>query len=124
MAFNFKKSATKNLVVSSLMQDREKISVEEIIAQYPNGITIVAFDMIHGAANGDYPVVLFAEDDSKFLMGGGKIFAGIVNDWLANFEGDSEKGSAELAEQGGCKIKFSKRRSTKSTFTYTVPEIL
>lgn len=124
MAFNFKKSATKNLVVSSLMQDREKISVEEIIAKYPEGITIVAFDMIHGAANGDYPVVLFAEDDSKFLMGGGKIFAGIVNDWLANFEGDSEKGSSELAEQGGCKIKFSKRRSTKSNFTYTVPEIL
>ena len=124
MAFNFKKSATKNLVVSSLMQDREKISVEEIIAKYPEGITIVAFDMIHGAANGDYPVVLFAEDDSKFLMGGGKIFAGIVEDWLANFEGDSEKGSSELAEQGGCKIKFSKRRSTKSNFTYTVPEIL
>ena len=124
MAFNFKKSATKNLVVSSLMQDREKISVEEIIAKYPEGITIVAFDMIHGAANGDYPVVLFTEDDSKFLMGGGKIFAGIVNDWLANFEGDSAKGSSELAEQGGCKIKFSKRRSTKSNFTYTVPEIL
>lgn len=124
MAFNFKKSATKNLVVSSLMQDREKISVEEIIAKYPEGITIVAFDMIHGVANGDYPVVLFAEDNSKFLMGGGKIFASIVNDWLANFEGDSAKGSSELAAQGGCKIKFSKRRSTKSNFTYTVPEIL
>lgn len=124
MAFNFKKSATKNLVVSSLMQDREKISVEEIIAKYPEGITITAFDMIHGAANGDYPVVLFAEDTEKFLMGGGKIFAGIIADWLAEFQGDSEKGSSELAAQGGCKIKFSKRRSTKSNFTYTVPEIL
>lgn len=124
MTFNFKKSATKNLVVSSLMQGREKISVEEIIAKYPGGITITAFDMIHGSANGDYPVVLFAEDDSKFLMGGGKIFAGIIADWLIEFQGDAQKGSSELAAQGGCKIKFSKRRSTKSTFTYTVPEVL
>lgn len=124
MTFNFKKSAVKNLVISSLMHGREKITAEELMTEYPNGFTVVAFDMIHDAVKGDYPVVLYAEDDSRFLMGGGKIFANIVAEWLANFDGDSEQGSSELAAQGGCKMTFEKRRSSKSNFSYLVPKIL
>ena len=125
MTFNFKKSAMANVTISPLMVDRDKITTAELIRDYPDGITVTAFDIVVGMENGDYPVINFAEDDSKFYASGGVVLKKIVNGWLEEFDGNNERGSQELANQGGVKMRFSERKSTKKNgYTYVAVEIL
>ena len=40
--------ATDSALGSGIRDNREKIKVDELIARYPNGVTIVAFEMCEG----------------------------------------------------------------------------
>lgn len=124
MTFDFRKSALKTILISDLMAGREKISTADLIRNFPNGVTINAVDMIYGGENGDYPVVTFAEDETKFYASGGVVWKKIVTNWLEGFNGNAEQCSQALASSGGVRVKFSERKSSKSGFTYTLPEII
>ncbi len=104
MGFDFKQAALEATTLSELMTDRQKVSTDDIIKHYPEGITITAFDFVEGK-DGQYPIFLFAESPKSFFSGG-IVLAKIANKWLAAFNDDIEACNAALAESGGVKIKM------------------
>ena len=108
---DFKKAATSATSNSSfIMEGREKIGNDLLIATYPDGITITGADLITGE-NGQYAVCTFAENDKQFINGG-KMLTDIVKEWLDGYTG-AEEMSADLKASGGVKMKFEKTK-TKS----------
>ena len=108
-AFDFKQAAVDATTLSELMTDRQKVSTEDIIKHYPDGVTITAFDFVEGK-DGQYPIFLFAESPKSFFSGG-VVLAKIANKWLAGFNDDVDACNKALAESGGCKIKLEISRT-------------
>ena len=126
MANMFAALAKQATVLSSIMTDREKMSTEDIIAKYPEGITITEFDVVTTPdSNGNpstYPILAFAEDSTKFIYGG-KALMDMVTVWLANMDGDIESTSKALKAAGGVKIKMSPAR-TKQGRNFTRVDVI
>ena len=124
MANIFENIARQATTLSPLIEGKNKISVSEIIETYPEGITITSFDMIAGTdQNGNsitYPVFVFAEDETRFGFGG-KVLKGIVEAWIAAFDGDIEATSKSLQANGGAKLRFRQGR-TKTGRNLTIVE--
>lgn len=104
MSSNFRKTAQAVTSVSVLADGKDKIKTRDIIDNYPDGVTITAFDVIEGQ-KGYYPLFNFKEDSSKFFNGG-LIFMKIVNAWLDAYDGDIEKCNEDLKAEGGVKVKL------------------
>lgn len=117
----FASIAKKATTLSPLMEDKERMSIDDMILAYPDGVIINGFDMVSTGAD-SYPVLTFIEDDSKFIFGGA-IMNNICHDWLAHFDGDIETANAALSSAGGVRIKFEKSR-TKNGNNLTKPVIL
>lgn len=117
----FASIARKATTLSPLMEGREKISVDDVIAKYPEGVTITGFDVI--STGGDsFPVLVIKEDDNSFVFGGA-IMNNIVHGWLEHFEGDIETANKSLVAAGGVTVKFTKSR-TKSGNALTDVEVI
>lgn len=118
--------AKRATTVSPLINGKTKIAVSDIIAQYPEGVTINAFDMINGSDQmgnvSTYPVFTFVEDDSKFGFGG-TVLKNIVNAWIANFDGDVAACSEALKTSGGVKMRFG-RGTTRNGRSVTTIDII
>lgn len=106
----FVDAARKATTISELMAGREKMKMGDIIATYPNGVTVRDFDMV-SSVDGDtgeltsYPIFVFDENDSVFAFGG-TVFKNIVAMWLDDFDGDLAACRAGLRAEG-VKIRFS-----------------
>ena len=110
--FNFKAAASKELSLSPLMENREKVETDEL---YNKELTVIAFDFITTRDLKDdvdktYPVINFEEMPDKFYLGGA-LLAKVFQVWAAEFDGDFEECSAALAESGGVKFRFSKGKT-------------
>lgn len=118
--FNFRESAMNSTLLSTLQKDREKITTEELIQKFPEGITVNAFDFatVQGKT---FAVVTFTEDDTMFYNGG-TVLTKMCIAWAAAFDGDPESASVALAKSGGVKLKFteSKTKSGNNVTTITV----
>ena len=118
--------AKRATTLSAIMEGREKITTEDIIKNFPDGITITEFDIVTTPdANGNpstYPVIAFAEDNTKFLYGG-KALNDVVTTWLANFEGDVETTSNALKAAGGVKIQLTAGK-TKQGRNFTRVDVI
>ena len=109
MGFDFKSLAVEATSLSELMNGRTKVDTADIIAKYPEGITVTTVDMIEYEMDGkpiEYPVFLFAENENAFYAGG-VVLKKIARAWVSKFDGDYSAMSAALAESGGVKIKLS-----------------
>ena len=107
-------------LLSSLQNNREKITTEELISSFPDGITVNAFDFAT-VKNKTFAVVTFIEDDSRYYNGGTVLTKMCLN-WAAGFAGDPEAASTALAKAGGVKLKFteSKTKNGNNVTTITV----
>lgn len=127
--FNFKESAKKATVISAIMQGREKIETEDIIKKYPDGITVIAFDIVRikdsDGTISEFPVCAFKEDCNKFFFGGA-VLKKIIGEWVSEGENNDlsiPEISDNLFEQGGVKMKFS-AGVTKQKKPITLVEIV
>lgn len=123
--FNFKQTAIDATSLSELMAGKTKIDTADVVAKYPEGITVTAVDMIEYEKDGkpvEYPVFLFAENENAFYAGG-VVLKKIARAWVAGFDGDYNVMSGELAKQGGVKVKLTVGRS-KNGNSITNVEIL
>lgn len=102
----FAKAAEEALGVSKVIKGREKITTDEVIRLYPNGITINEFDII-GSGENSHPVFAFAEDPTKYLNGG-RVAKDITDAWIAFKGGDIEAACEGLKESGGVRFKLEK----------------
>lgn len=117
----FAATARKRTSISPLLANREKVETEYLIDTYPDGFTVVGFDLISTGSD-TFPVIVFAEDDTKFYFGG-KVLSEICEDWAALYDGDIETASDDLRKDGGVKMRLRKT-STKNGRDVVVPEIL
>lgn len=122
MANKFTQTAKEALGGSPIMNGRTKISTEDLINTYPQGISITGFDIIHKADGSQYPVFTFAEDATKFFNGG-SLAQKIVDAWLRAGYGDIEGVNAELKQDPA---KFivgkGKTKGNRDITTYTPVE--
>ena len=106
----FETLAKESFSPCALMENREKISTNAIIADNPNGITIDGFDLI---ANSDpktgeevkYCIVTYKESPEYYYLGG-QALTQIVESWIEEYKGDIERANNDLKEDGGCKLKL------------------
>lgn len=117
---SFKDKALAATSTCTLMEGRTKISTEEIIAKYPQGVTIIGFDWLTGN-DGKYPVCIIKENENECFFGGTALTS-ICESWMDGYT-DTASCSSALAAEGGVKIKFSKGK-TKSNRTFTRCEIV
>lgn len=104
---DFRSMAKRQTTLSEVMDDREKITTQEVIEKYPDGITIVAFDYIQSKkSKGKYPVFNFSEDMTVFCNGG-TVLDRIFTDFVNAMDGDVAAASNELRRQGGLQVKLS-----------------
>lgn len=125
MGMNFKELAIEATSLSELMNGRTKVDTADVIAKYPDGITITAVDMVEYEKDGnpvEYPLFLFAENENAFYAGG-VVLKKIAKAWASKFGEDYAALSAELAASGGVKVKLSTGRA-KTGNTITNVEII
>lgn len=116
MGFDFKQSAMDATTLSELMNNRDKASTEYMIETYPDGFTVMAFDVIQTADKDgvvvEYPVFNVAEDD-KIFYAGGAILNKIVHQWIEGFDGSIENANKDLQATGGLRIKLEESKTKR-----------
>ena len=60
----FKDRAVSATSISKIMEGRVKISNDELMTKYPDGVTILGFDWMKGD-DGKYPVCIFEENGNE-----------------------------------------------------------
>lgn len=104
----FTSKAKATTATCTLMENRTKISTEELITRYPEGITVTGFDFLTGD-NGKYPVCVFKENENECFFGGSAMTE-ICTSWMEGYTLPSEC-SADLFAAGGVKLKFEKAKT-------------
>lgn len=79
---------------SPVLNERTKISTDEIIARYPDGVTINGFDFLNGK-NGRYVVCCFTNDPGRYFNGG-KILTDIFESFVAEYKTEENTFSEAL----------------------------
>lgn len=104
------------------MEDREKVNIEDIITDYPDGIRITAVGIIT-VDNEDIAVFNFEEDPKAFFFGG-KVLTDLAKDWISDIgKGDIKATNEEMTNDGGCVLKLSRKKNKKGQ-TYTAYEVI
>lgn len=119
--FDFREVAIAETSLSPLMDGKERIGMDDLISEYPTGVTVTGFDMLNGE-KGEYAVCVFSEDENKFFFAG-SILTKIVKKWIQAFDGDIDNASHTLADNGGVKMRFKHGR-TKRGQQLTLVDIL
>lgn len=108
---DFRALAMKATTLSDLMVDKEKLSSEDIVREFPDGITLTDFDIVTTGED-TYPVFSIAEKPDHFYMGGAILYK-IVNSFVEAFDGDIDGAAEEFAKSGGLKVKLSMGRTKR-----------
>lgn len=111
---DLRKIAQQQTVLSKLMEGREKITMETLVRNYPNGVTVTGVDLVPDTKTGDmYSIFTFSENE-KLFASGGIVFNKVVNAWLREYDNDIEMLNHDLPEMGGVKIRFSYGRTANN----------
>lgn len=104
------------------MEDREKVNIEDIITDYPDGIRVNGVGIIT-VDNEDIAVFNFEEDPKAFFFGG-KVLTDLAKDWISDIgKGDIQATNEEMAKDNGCVLKLSRKKNKKGQ-TYTAYEVI
>lgn len=119
---DLRKIAQRATTVSKVMEGRQRLSMDEVINKYPNGVRVIEMDMLTNPATGEaYPVVATDMNDCFF---GGKVLAAICSEWLNACEGDVQTVNDSLKECGGVLMRFErgKTKTGRSIVRVIIPE--
>ena len=116
--FNFREEAMKSTLLSVLQKDRTKISTEELVSQFPDGVTVNQFDFAT-IEDKVFAVVTFAEDGTRYYNGG-TVLTKMCLAWAAGFNGDPESASVALMKSGGVKLKFTETKTKNGNNVTTI----
>lgn len=121
---NFKDFAKKHTSGSSVLQDREKIETEALIAKYPDGVSITDFDFLDSQDGGRYVVCTFEENPGLYFNGG-KILTELFENIVSQFEDLDQAREAyqKSPDDETIKVKLSHARSKKGN-RYTKVEVV
>lgn len=111
----FRESAQAETCLSTLMTGKDAVKTLDIIRNYPDGVTIKAFDLVtmtnkKTKKTETVPVIVCEEMPDKFFFGG-TVLAQIVTKWVAMCEGDIKAASDGVASEH---IRIKMARATTS----------
>ncbi len=110
---NFKEIAKAQTTLSEVMNNKEKVTNDYLINEYPNGFTITNFDFIRSNKDsGRYAVYNIAENSNIFASAG-TVLNRIFEDFVEEYNGDVYTASNELKKYGGLKVKLSHGHTRK-----------
>lgn len=112
--------AKKTVGNGGLTSGLEKIKLDDVIATYPDGVTITGAEMVNNNGS-SFPVFTFAEDTSKYFSGG-KALREMVEAWIEGYDGDLGAVNEDLQKEP-VRIKMRKV-NTKKGKTYTAITIV
>lgn len=98
----------------------QKIKLDDLIARYPEGVSITGVDIINYEGS-RFPSFTFAEDDTLCFSGGMALIQ-MADAWLEGYEGDIQAINEDLMREP-VRIQLEKVM-TKSKRTYTRVKIL
>lgn len=114
------KSATA--VNDGLFNNRQKLKTENLIAAYPEGVTVTEFRRFNGQ-DGPFWLVGFKEDPAVYFSAT-TVMTKILEDWTEKFGGgDPKTASDALTADGGCRLKFHQEK-TSAGKTYVAVDVL
>ena len=119
---NFKKIAQQTTSLCPLMMGREKLETKDVVGKT---LTIVAFDFapkfdqngnpVADPSTGEqdtFGVVVFHElPDAYYSVG--TVFTKVCKAWAAEYKGDPEAASTDLASEGGVKVRFTEGKTKR-----------
>lgn len=115
MASRLENAARNAIGGDSIMDGREPMKTDEIIAKYPEGICISA--IAKNTYNGStYPVFNFAEEPSKYFSGGTAL-SKWVDGLIEDYDGNLAELNSDIKKEY-LKIKLVKTR-TKKGYNFT-----
>lgn len=121
--FNFKElaqQAVSEKAISPIIAGKVAISTDDVIEQYPEGITINEFDYVE---SWEHYVCTIKEAPDKFLSCGSALTA-IFDKYVQAYDGVVADASMDFKKFGGLKVKLNKTRSKNSGKTFTNVTIL
>ena len=118
----FTEIARKTTTFSEVMNNREKIDTQELIAKHPDGVTIMECDMVT-VLDGSYAIVAFKEEPTRFYNCGA-ILTNIVGDWIREFDGDIEECSSQLKLSGGVRVRLEEAKTADGKRSITRVTVL
>lgn len=120
---DFRDLAKRQTTLSDVMLNREKVKTTDLINDYPDGVTIIAFDYVTSKkSKTPYPVFNIAEDPTIFCNGS-TILDRIFSSFVKQYDGDVKAASDELRRQGGLKVKLG-HGTTKAGDELVTVEVL
>ena len=108
MSPNLKDLAKNAIAIDPILDGRNKITIEDLIAQYPDGVSIDGFS-IYQPVNKIYPecpVFSFVEDGTKYFNDG-KALKEMVTAWLDSYDNNRVAINEEL-KKSPVKVKLEK----------------
>ncbi len=121
--FNFKElaqQAVSEKAISPIIAGKVAISTDDVIEQYPEGITINEFDYVD---SWEHYVCTIKEAPDKFLSCGSALTA-IFDKYVQAYDGVVADASMDFKKFGGLKVKLNKTRSKNTGKTFTNVTIL
>lgn len=106
---NVKAIAVECSTFSDLALNREKVDIDTLMKNYGGVITIMGFDIIETEKD-RYPIVIFAEDNTKFFFGG-LLLLKLFDKLIAESEGTPQEISEYMQKVGGLQVKLEKART-------------
>lgn len=119
----FRATAVSLTTISELMENREKLNIDDVIAMFPNGFHISDFDLINIPETAPFAIITIAENDEVFIFCG-VVITNIVNSWVKMFDGDIDECRRVYKEANDfLKVKAEKVR-TKNGHTITKVSVI
>ena len=105
--------------ITDIMNGREKVNIDEVIATYSEGIEVIDFDILTDRkTNDEYVVLVIAEEPKSFFFGG----LAITN-FFKELSGEDKEGTRKEVQAEHLKMKLSQKRSQNGRI-YTAYEVL
>ena len=106
----------------SVMEGKQKLGIADIIASYPEGVTLRHVQIIEDRKRDTvYGVCVCDEEPTSFFFGGVGV-VDLIQNLLKEYNNDEVTFAEDLAKEG-LKVKFSQKRS-KIGNIYTAVEVL
>ena len=105
--------------VSDIMNGREKVAIDEVIAAYPDSIEVIDFDILTDRKTNDEYVVLVIKEEPKSFFFGGLAITNFFKDLC----GEDKDGTRAEVQSEHLVMKLSQKRSQNGRI-YTAYEVL
>ena len=120
---NFKELANQAVAekaISPIIAGRVSMSTDDLIATYPDGVSINNFDYV---ADWEHYVYTIKEAPDKFLSAGSALES-IFKKFVEMYDGSVEDAADDFSKSGGIRVKLNKTKSTRTGKTFTNVTVL